>query len=157
MIFKPKPEPSADVRQELNEIKKLCAKHELLCRAFSKWRDDIDQNEAQLEILNSSASSLRQRHRALSERLAGKPADPEHLVSLQKEIRSIERQVDAWIREIAAINDARKKLDIEFIQLRSKLQRSATNIEIANIDFEKLEHQHRDKWKSFLASTEIRS
>ncbi|KAK0417430.1 hypothetical protein QR680_013004 [Steinernema hermaphroditum] len=157
MIFKPKPDPTADVREELNAIKKLCAKHELLCCAFAKWRDDIDQNEAQLEILNSSASSLRQRHRALSERLADKPADPALLLSIQKEIRSIERQVDTWIREIAAISDARTKLDIEFVQLRGKLQRSVTNIEIANIDFEKLERNHRDKWKSFLSSAEVHS
>uniref|UniRef100_A0A1I8A2R8 Uncharacterized protein n=1 Tax=Steinernema glaseri TaxID=37863 RepID=A0A1I8A2R8_9BILA len=114
-------------------------------------------NEAQLEILNSSASSLRQRHRALSERLADKPADPALLLSIQKEMRSIERQVDTWIREIAAISDARTKLDIEFIQLRSKLQRSVTNIEIANIDFDKLERSHREKWKSFLSSPEVHS
>uniref|UniRef100_A0A7E4WC89 Uncharacterized protein n=1 Tax=Panagrellus redivivus TaxID=6233 RepID=A0A7E4WC89_PANRE len=143
---------SDNVKDELNLIKSLCVKHEMLCCAFSKWKNDIEQNDAQLEILNETAVALRNRHKVLTEMLTHSPvlASPELLNQLQREISAVETQVDIWIRELAEINDDRTRLDIEFVKLRSQLQKSMTNIEIAQLDFETMERRHCDMWKNFL-------
>ncbi|VDM43217.1 unnamed protein product [Toxocara canis] len=148
-IVKPKPKNN-DLRNELNCIKKICANHEALCRSFAKWKADIDENDAQLEILSETMESLRNRHRKISDQLARKPVDARTVAELQKEIQHVESQVDIWMKELAEINEARTNLDIEFIRLRSKLQRSVTNIEVANIDFDRLERLHSDMWENFL-------
>uniref|UniRef100_A0A915AMZ9 Tektin n=1 Tax=Parascaris univalens TaxID=6257 RepID=A0A915AMZ9_PARUN len=148
-IIKPKPKNN-DIRKELNSIKKICANHETLCRSFTKWKADIDENNAQLEILSETMESLRNRHRKIRDRLSRKPVDANTVAELQKEIEHVESQVDIWMKELAEINEARTNLDVEFIRLRSKLQRSMTNIEVANIDFDRIERLHHDTWKNFL-------
>lgn len=79
-----------------------------------------------------------------------RPGDDETLQKLQSEIQAVENQVDMWIRDLAEISHDRTRLDIEWIQLRCKLQRSMTHIEMAHIDFELIEQQHRDIWRQFL-------
>uniref|UniRef100_A0AC35TIG5 Uncharacterized protein n=1 Tax=Rhabditophanes sp. KR3021 TaxID=114890 RepID=A0AC35TIG5_9BILA len=150
---KPKPKSCTDIQDELATIKQLCAKHEVLCLSFNRWKAHVEQNDAQLEILNDTATSLRFRHKMLADMLAVKPNESEVLEKLQKEIRAVESQVDIWIRELSEINEVRTHLDMEFIKLRSKLQRSMTNIEIAHLDFDKIEKHHRDIWKKFLYNT----
>ncbi|CAD5214996.1 unnamed protein product [Bursaphelenchus okinawaensis] len=139
-----------DMRNELNAIKKLCAKHERLYRKFSSWKNSIAKNDCQLEILNDTAAVLRARQEILAETLALRRGNPELLQQLQKDIQAVENQVDIWMRDLAEISSDRTNLDIELIQLRCKLQRSMTNIELAHIDFEMIEEQHRDIWRRFL-------
>uniref|UniRef100_A0A0N4Z2M3 Nsp1_C domain-containing protein n=1 Tax=Parastrongyloides trichosuri TaxID=131310 RepID=A0A0N4Z2M3_PARTI len=151
--LKQKPKSCTDIQDELTTIKQLCAKHEKLCLSFNKWKSHVEQNDAQLQILNETATSLRFRHKMLTDMIAVKPTSPEVLEKLQKEIKAVEDQVDIWIRELSEINETRTHLDIEFIQLKSKLQRSMTNIEIAHLDFDTIEKNHRNIWKKFLYNT----
>ncbi|KAI6235686.1 hypothetical protein M3Y95_00077900 [Aphelenchoides besseyi] len=140
-----------NLHDELNEIKKLCAKHELLYRTFSSWKHAVRKNECQLEILNDTANILQARREMLVQTLALKKDDPVLLKRLQRDIRAVESQVNCWMRDLAEISGDRTKLDIELIKLRCKLQRSMTNIEIAHIDFEFIEAQHREIWDQFLS------
>uniref|UniRef100_A0AC34QGQ9 Uncharacterized protein n=1 Tax=Panagrolaimus sp. JU765 TaxID=591449 RepID=A0AC34QGQ9_9BILA len=144
-----------DLNDELEIIKFLCEKHRMLCRAFEKWKSDIEQNDAQLEILNETSIALRNRHKILTEMLNQRPvaSSPELLQQLQREISAVEAQVDIWIKELAEINGDRTRLDIEFIKLRSQLQYSMTNTEIAQLDLETMERRHREMWKKFLYNT----
>lgn len=151
--LKQKPKSCTDIQDELKTIKQLCAKHEKLCLCFSRWKTNVEQNDAQLQILNETATSLRYRHKMLTEMISLKPTEPEVLEKLQKEIKAVEDQVDIWIRELSEINEVRTHLDIEFIQLKAKLQRSMTNIEIAHLDFDTIEENHRLIWKKFLYNT----
>uniref|UniRef100_A0AC34GS07 Uncharacterized protein n=1 Tax=Panagrolaimus sp. ES5 TaxID=591445 RepID=A0AC34GS07_9BILA len=145
---------SENLKDELHLIKSLCAKHEMLCCAFAKWKSDIEQNDAQLEILNETAVALRNRHKVLTDMLTNKPGNPPDLLNqLQREISAVETQVDIWIRELADINDDRMRLDIEFIKLRTQLLSSMTNIEIAQLDLDSMERRHKDMWKNFLYNT----
>jgi chromosome segregation ATPase len=141
------------LKDELHLIKSLCAKHEMLCCAFAKWKSDIEQNDAQLEILNETALALRNRHKVLTDMLTNKSGNPDLLNQLQREISAVETQVDIWIRELADINDDRMRLDIEFIKLRTQLLSSMTNIEIAQLDLDSMERRHKDMWKNFLYNT----
>ncbi|KAE9550694.1 hypothetical protein FO519_006095 [Halicephalobus sp. NKZ332] len=144
-----------DIQEELKLIKSLCAKHELLCSAFSKWKSDVEQNDAQLEILNETSIALKDRHKVLTDMLSRSSAvtSPDLLQQLQREISAVETQVDIWIKELAEINGDRTRLDIEFIKLRSQLKYSKTNIGIAQLDLETMERRHREMWKKFLYNT----
>ncbi|VDD95147.1 unnamed protein product [Enterobius vermicularis] len=153
------------MRSELKKIKTICDDHETLCQSFAQWKKDVDENDAQLRILNATAASLRKRHRAICEQIKKKPSTvhsekkkvsvvSEEVDRLQREISFVEAEVDVWMKELAEVNDARTNLDIQFIQLRSKLQRSMTNVEVANIDFDLLEKNHCATWKNFLCKTE---
>ncbi|KAH7731895.1 hypothetical protein AAVH_00793 [Aphelenchoides avenae] len=143
-----------DIQDELNG---LCAAHELLFHSLAKWRLSVEQNDAQLEILNDTAAALRSRQKMLTDMLALKPGDPEIMSRLRREIRAVQTQVAVWIRELAEITGNRTELDIEFIQLHSKLQRSMTSIEIAHFDLDALETQHRNMWKKFLYAARCRN
>uniref|UniRef100_A0A915DPP2 Uncharacterized protein n=1 Tax=Ditylenchus dipsaci TaxID=166011 RepID=A0A915DPP2_9BILA len=154
----PKFQSCEDIRNELKSIKGLCAKHELLCRSFASWRSSIEQNDSQLDILNRTAASLRNRHKMLAEALALRPKEPALLIRLQREISAVESQVNIFIRELTDISDDRSKVDLkhalEFIHLRSNLQRSMTNIELAHIDIDVMQRSHHKLWKKFLVSDE---
>ncbi|KAI1701864.1 hypothetical protein Ddc_17372 [Ditylenchus destructor] len=152
----PKYQSCEDIRNELNGIKHLCVKHEHLCRSFAKWKSYIEQNDCQLEILNKTAASLRSRHKMLRDALAMRPKDPSILTRLERDICAVEAQVNVFIRELTEINDDRTKLDMkhamEFIHLRTSMQRSMTNIELAHMDVDKLQNKHRRLWRQFLHS-----
>uniref|UniRef100_A0A914D907 Uncharacterized protein n=1 Tax=Acrobeloides nanus TaxID=290746 RepID=A0A914D907_9BILA len=138
-----------DLRVELDTIKSLCAKHESLCTNFEKWKSKLEQNDAQFEILNETARALRSRNKMLKDLLSKRP-DPESVQRLQREINAIQIQVDIWIREISEIRENREQLDVEFAKLRSQLQRSMTNLQIAHLDIEAIERHHQERWRNFL-------
>ena len=143
-----------DIQKEIKGLKLLYAKHDILCRLLATWKSNIQQNNSQLEILNDMAMSLSGRHKMLTDTLALRPHDPEILLRLKNEFNAVETQVDIWIRELMEIHDDRMILDVnngfEFVQMRSRLQKSLTNIELAHIDLENLQKQHHSIWKKFL-------
>uniref|UniRef100_A0A0N5AHW3 Spectrin repeat-containing domain protein n=1 Tax=Syphacia muris TaxID=451379 RepID=A0A0N5AHW3_9BILA len=167
-----------DMRSELKKIKSICDNHQTLCESFAQWKKNVDevklfidilfiisnvvgedystsfQNDAQLQILNTTAALLRKRHHTICEQIKKKPIAAEEVDRLQREISYVEAEVDVWMKELAEVNDARTNLDIEFIQLRSKLQKSMTNVEVASIDFDLLEKNHCATWKNFLCKTD---
>ncbi|KAK6102668.1 hypothetical protein QQG55_9395 [Brugia pahangi] len=140
----------SDIRNELNEIKMICAHHKALCQSFMQWKVDIDENDAQLKILNEAAMSLRKRHENIVAQLSNGPVDGKTVIQLENEIKKIEAQVNMWIRELAEINKARTKLEIEFVYLRSNIRLNTVNIEVANVDINRIELNHRQMWNNFL-------
>ncbi|KAI6176710.1 hypothetical protein M3Y97_00828400 [Aphelenchoides bicaudatus] len=144
-----------DLGKELTVIKKLCARHEILFKSFYLWKNRVLKNEYQLEVLSETAHILRARRENLARTLALRRAskcytDNQVLKRLDSEIRAVEKQVDEWMKDLAEVSSDRTKLNIDLIQLRCKLRHSLTNINLAHIDFEVIEQQHRDVWRKFL-------
>ncbi|VDN88781.1 unnamed protein product [Brugia pahangi] len=95
----------------------ICAHHKALCQSFMQWKVDIDENDAQLKILNEAAMSLRKRHENIVAQLSNGPVDGKTVIQLENEIKKIEAQVNMWIRELAEINKARTKLEVFLVFL----------------------------------------
>ncbi|VDK73187.1 unnamed protein product [Onchocerca ochengi] len=107
------------------------------------------QNDAQLKILNEEVMSLRERHQKITAQLSNEP-DAKTIIRLEDEIRKIGAQVNKWIRELTEISKARTKLEVQFICLRSDIRLSTVNIEMANMDIDRIELNYRQLWNDFL-------
>ncbi|VDN85769.1 unnamed protein product, partial [Brugia pahangi] len=90
------------------------------------------------------------RHENIVAQLSNGPVDGKTVIQLENEIKKIEAQVNMWIRELAEINKARTKLEIEFVYLRSNIRLNTVNIEVANVDINRIELNHRQMWNNFL-------
>jgi len=103
---------------ELNVIKTLCARHELLYKSFYLWKNAVLKNECQLEILSETAHILRARRENLARTLALRRAVNNHadnqnmLKRLDTEIRAVEKQVDGWMKDLAEVSHDRTKLNV---------------------------------------------
>ncbi|EFO17937.1 hypothetical protein LOAG_10562 [Loa loa] len=128
----------------------ICAHHKALCQNFLQWKVDIDENDAQLKILNEAAVSLRERHQSITAQLSKGPVDFQTVIQLEDEIRKVEAQVNMWIRELAEINKARTKLEMKFVCLRSDIRLNTVNIEVANVDIDRIELDYRQMWNDCL-------
>uniref|UniRef100_A0A0R3S4D6 Uncharacterized protein n=1 Tax=Elaeophora elaphi TaxID=1147741 RepID=A0A0R3S4D6_9BILA len=126
----------------------ICAHHKALCQSFMQWKTDIDENDAQLRILREASESLRERHRNIAAQLSKGP-DAEKIKELENELRKVEAQVNMWLRELAEISKARTKLEIQFVCLRSDIRLNTVNIEVANVNIDRIELNYSQMWKDF--------
>uniref|UniRef100_A0A8R1XYZ5 Uncharacterized protein n=1 Tax=Onchocerca volvulus TaxID=6282 RepID=A0A8R1XYZ5_ONCVO len=112
------------------------------------------QNDAQLKILNEEVMSLRERHQKITAQLSNEPGVfliyAKTIIRLEDEIRKIGAQVNKWIRELTEISKARTKLEVQFICLRSDIRLSTVDIEMANMDIDRIELNYRQLWNDFL-------
>ncbi|OZC06587.1 hypothetical protein X798_06433 [Onchocerca flexuosa] len=139
-----------NIRNKLNAIKMICAHHKALCQSFMQWKVAIEENDAQLKILNEEVMSLRERHQKITAQLSKEPVDAETIIRLEDEVRKIGLQVNMWIRELTEISKARTKLEVQFICLRSNIRLNTVNIEMANMDIDRIELNYRQIWNDFL-------
>ncbi|KAM3722607.1 Uncharacterized protein ACO02O_05922 [Dirofilaria immitis] len=147
--YKPRSKQS-DIRNELNAMKIICAHHKALCQSFMQWKIAIEENDAQLKILNEAVMSLRERHKNIVAQMFKRPADAKTIIQLEDEIRKIESQVNMWIRELIEISKARTILEVQFICLRSDIRLNMVNIEVANIDIDRIELNYHQMWNDLL-------
>uniref|UniRef100_A0A1I7XTA7 RBD domain-containing protein n=1 Tax=Heterorhabditis bacteriophora TaxID=37862 RepID=A0A1I7XTA7_HETBA len=142
---------SHDGRVELDEIKATCAQHENLCRQFAECSMELQQNDAQLEILGETATFLKNRHQQIRRNISEKPQSENELEALEAEIARVDRQVCVWMKELEEVNDNRVEIEIRFIKLGAALKKSVTCVQLASIDFELIQMKHDEQWRRFLA------
>lgn len=148
---------------ELDEIKETCKKHEDLCRQFTECCRELQQNDAQLEILGETATYLRKKHEQIRRTMRERTMGEKELQLLEEEIGLIDKQVCIWMKELEEINENRLQIEVDygrmapltediqirFLQLGNELKKSVTCVQLASIDFELIQMRHKERWQRY--------
>ncbi|VDK59267.1 unnamed protein product [Gongylonema pulchrum] len=68
--------------------------------------------------------------------------DPKVVEQLENEIKKMATQVEMWIRELADISEARTKLQMRYVRLRSMVHLNSLNMQMANIGIDRIEQNY---------------
>lgn len=97
---------------ELEDIKATCKKHEHLCAQFTECCRELQQNDAQLEILGETATYLRKKHEQVRRNMKERALGEKELQLMEEEITLIDKQVCIWMKELEEINENRLEIEV---------------------------------------------